>query len=250
MTDVLYTLGPDSGHDNQELRWSLRSVAMFGRNVGRVIVAGYPPDWLSDEVVRFPVERPEGLRKDAVIFHNVMSAIDAGVVSWTFLLSSDDHFLTAPCDFDATPLWAREKDGAPVSIPPYANGRGGNDYRLVLDQTRRVLLAAGYGIAKTNPHRNTVIDYRLAPELKRLRDAAPDKSVGIEINCAMGNLRHDVMGVPFRLMKDWKVRHLRTDAVAAGAFSIRDAAFDDPAFVAYMGSLFREPCVYERKDMQ
>ena len=113
MIDVLYTLGPDSGHDNQELRWSLRGLEKFGRNVGRVIVVGYPPDWLSDEVVRFPVEKPEGLEKDAIIWHNVMSAIDAGVVSGRFLLSSDDHFITATFDFDKTPLWRRTSHGAP-----------------------------------------------------------------------------------------------------------------------------------------
>ena len=37
--DVLYIVGTGSKHDNLELRWSLRSLAKFGRGVGRVIVA-------------------------------------------------------------------------------------------------------------------------------------------------------------------------------------------------------------------
>lgn len=29
MMDVLYIVGPDSGHQNRELRWSLRSLEKF-----------------------------------------------------------------------------------------------------------------------------------------------------------------------------------------------------------------------------
>ena len=39
MMDVLYIVGPESGHQNRELRWSLRSLEKFGRNLGRVVVA-------------------------------------------------------------------------------------------------------------------------------------------------------------------------------------------------------------------
>lgn len=243
--DVLYTLGPaecSAGGANRELRWSLRSLAKYGLGVGRVIVVGYPPDWLSDEVVRFPVERPAGLRKDAVIWHNVMAAIDSGVVSGRFLLSSDDHFLTRPFDLPSTPLWQRRS----ATIPDYASCRGGEDYRLVMDQTRRTLLRYGYWIAKCNPHRNTLVDCRCAPELRRLLSAAPDRSVGLEFNCAMGNVMHRVLGTPFVQMKDWKVAAFDARAVEAGAFSIRDRAMDDPAFVAYMLGEFGEPCRYEK----
>ena len=242
MIDVLYTLGPNSGHDNQELRWSLRGLEKFGRNVGRVIVAGFPPDWLSDEVVKFPVAIPPGKEKDAIIWNNVMSAIDTGVVSGRFLLSSDDHFLAAPFDFDQTPLWRRTKNGAPAEIPD----RGGTAYWRVMAQTRDVLLANGYGIAKTNPHRNTVIDCRCVDEAKRLLSTAKNQSVGLEINCVMGNLRHKMFDEPFVQIKDWKVRQLSRSAIESGFFSIRDDAFSDPAFTTFMNASFGVPSKYER----
>ena len=56
-TDVVYVVGkPDKCKDNYMLRASLRSIAKYGKNIGRVIVAGYPPDWLSDAVVKVHVE--------------------------------------------------------------------------------------------------------------------------------------------------------------------------------------------------
>ncbi len=243
--DVLYVLGPaecSAGGANRELRWSLRSLAKYGRGVGRVVVAGYPPDWLSDEVVRLPVERPAGLEKDAVIFHNVMAAIDSGAVSGRFLLSSDDHFLSMPFDLPSTPLWQRRQG----LIPVYAECRGGEGYRRVLDQTRRVLLASGYGIVKCNPHRNTLCDARCAPELRRLLASAPMRSVGIEFNCAMGNVMHRVFGLPFAQMHDWKCPAFDPRAVAAGAFSIRDSALADPNLLAWFAAEFGAPCKYEK----
>jgi hypothetical protein len=242
MIDVLYTLGPDSGHNNQELRWSLRGLEKFGRNVGRVIVAGFPPDWLSDEVVKFPVAKPEGKEKDSIIWHNVMSAIESGVVSGRFLLSSDDHFITAPFDFDQTPLWRRTNKGNPADI----QDRCDTAYWRVMAQTREVLLANGYGIAKTYPHRNTVIDCRCVEEAKRLLSTAKNQSVGLEINCVMGNLKHKMFGEPFVLMKDWKVSSFNRSAVDSGFFSIRDSAFNDPAFTTFMNAAFGTPSKYEK----
>ena len=48
--DMLYILGNGSKHDNQELRWSLRSLEKYGRNVGSIAIVGEPPEWLSPEV--------------------------------------------------------------------------------------------------------------------------------------------------------------------------------------------------------
>lgn len=60
MTDILYILGHGADKiDNVPLRWSLRSLAKHATNVGRVIVAGNIPAWLSDEVVKVPIDEDE-----------------------------------------------------------------------------------------------------------------------------------------------------------------------------------------------
>ena len=58
MVDIVYVVGKGAkDNDDRPLRWSLRSVQMFAKNVGKVIVAGYPPDWLSDEAIKVPFEQ-------------------------------------------------------------------------------------------------------------------------------------------------------------------------------------------------
>ena len=55
MTDIVYILGDGAAAiDDRPLRWSLRSLEKFATNVGRVVVCGRIPEWLSDEVVKVP----------------------------------------------------------------------------------------------------------------------------------------------------------------------------------------------------
>ena len=48
--DILYCLGEGSKWNNNELRYSLRSLEKFGKNVGNIYVVGYDPGILSDKV--------------------------------------------------------------------------------------------------------------------------------------------------------------------------------------------------------
>lgn len=50
MIDVFYVLGSGSKWDNNEIRYSLRSLEKYGKNVGQVWVVGNNPGFLSKEV--------------------------------------------------------------------------------------------------------------------------------------------------------------------------------------------------------
>lgn len=52
--DIIYTIGSESTWDNNELRYSLRSLEMYGRNYDRVFVVGDIPKFLSDNVIKVP----------------------------------------------------------------------------------------------------------------------------------------------------------------------------------------------------
>ena len=57
--DILYIIGKNKSLcSNFELKCSLRSIAKYGKNIDRVFVAGYCPEWLSDEVIKIPYEQP------------------------------------------------------------------------------------------------------------------------------------------------------------------------------------------------
>ena len=106
--DILYILGAGSRKDNLELRMSLRSISKYGSNIGRVIVAGAPPKWLSDDVVQMTVGDPYGYKHQNIL-HCIEQVIDAGLVKGEFLYSSDDHFYVKPVDFDNYPYFYKSE---------------------------------------------------------------------------------------------------------------------------------------------
>lgn len=247
--DLLYFVGPEpvSKHGNQELRWSLRSVAKYARNLGRVIVAGYPPDWLSDEVVRFPVEDAPGDYKFWCIWKKLFAAIDAGVVEGEFIASGDDHFYTAPFDTDKTPFYYRRRGILPLE----EQQSGGGGYRRYLAATRDLLVRNGYPCRDCAGHCNFRIDTKDAPEVRRI--VADYKGslryYGFDLASCFINVRSMREHIEWTFRKDHKVTSLDEDkeAVSCGQFSCDDAAFNNPAFMSYMAREFGSPCRFEKE---
>ena len=55
--DILYVVGRGSTWNNNELKYSLRSIAKNGINVDRVFIVGYIPDFINrEEVICLPFE--------------------------------------------------------------------------------------------------------------------------------------------------------------------------------------------------
>lgn len=245
--DILYIVGPPglSKHGNQELRWSLRSVAKYARNVGRVIVAGYPPPWLSDAVVKHDVLDRPGEFKFRRIWRCAFAVIDAGLLKGEFLVSFDDNFYTAPVDVDATPFWRRR----PELLTFKEQRSGGDNYRRSIAETRRCLIAGGYPINDCACHRNTRLhaaDAEAARALDERFQDSPHHWLGLDLEAVFVNVRAKREAIRFADAKDWKCEKFDANAVASGQFSIGDGAFDDPKFRAYMDAEFGVPCVYER----
>ena len=146
MTDVLYVVRGDS----EELRFSLRSLAKYASNVGRIVVAGTDlPKWLSDEVVRLEVPSPYDRKQKNILFA-VLSAMRAGLLPKPALYSSDDHYLTAPMDFDAYPWFVRPR-GLPLT--------GGGAFQASIIGTADMLMRNGLPYPyRYDGHWNTHID--------------------------------------------------------------------------------------------
>ena len=82
--------------DNNELRYSLRSLERYFPNMARVFIVGHKPDWLTN-VIHLPAEDRHRKNKDANIIDKVLLACRSGV-SPTFLRLSDDQCLLQPWD--------------------------------------------------------------------------------------------------------------------------------------------------------
>ena len=95
--DVLYIVGNGSLYGNEELRYSLRSLEKFGRNVGRVFITGECPDFVDQTKITFLPELDIGCRAINHWWkvHQTFSKTDIGDKA---LLMYDDIFFCKPTD--------------------------------------------------------------------------------------------------------------------------------------------------------
>ena len=109
--DILYTLGKGSAWQDNELRYSLRSIEKYGKNVGRIYIVGdWCPGFINrDKVTFIKCEQPY---KDKFknILYSIVYACEHSDIAEEFLLSSDDHFYMQPTDFDDYPYWLKSDD--------------------------------------------------------------------------------------------------------------------------------------------
>lgn len=187
--DILYIVGKGfSEWNDNELRYSLRSIAKYGKNVRRVFVCGYTPYWLNpDEVTLLPL-RDEGSNKHVNILRAIEYAIEHSDIDEHFLLSSDDHYYTQLTDFDNYPVYWRGKD-LPETQPEKPTW-----YQKTCKQTHDVLRAFGLPARFYAWHGNTHFNTRLWKQqrmifLRRLAQTMPD---GCEPSCLMLNYWQEV----------------------------------------------------------
>ncbi len=264
--DVVYVVGrgaKDIG--DRPLRWSLRSLARHAANVGRVIVAGEPPAWLSDRAVALPIPDEPGFCKQTNIALCAIKAARAAGIDGPFLYSSDDHYFL-PNSADPGLLRPGQTGDSPAGKhdlrrwPRYFTGdlptRGATDYECSLAATRRFLRARGLPSSRRAcAHIDTWMDGRDLDEAERLvREGARSSRLGLEPTCVFNALFEarggGASGAYVRYTHDLKVRtaadcQFKLDH-ARPQFSTSPASERDPGVIAWMDEHFPEPSPWER----
>jgi hypothetical protein len=102
MIDIVYPLNKASRWQDNELRYSLRSVEKYLSNYGRVFVVGDLPGWCTN-VIHIPAtDRKYPARS---IMEKVWLACQDDRLSENFLFMNDDHFLTKRFDAETFPYF-------------------------------------------------------------------------------------------------------------------------------------------------
>ena len=243
--DILYVIGKGSEWNNNELRFSLRSIAKYGKNIDSVFIVGYKPDFVSDEVTFIPCDDPYDCAHKNIL-HKVLTAIVESDISNHFLISSDDHYYMEPTDFDNLPLYYRS-----VEIPDRVDGRKlWNPYFRSLHDTRWVLESNKLTIYQTNPHCNTHFFVDLYKKNKHLFDECFRYKFGIELNCLMGNLLiHE--GVEPTFFMDAKLNGRESDKEIEERIRECGCLSSTPGIAKsnlakYLGRVFNNKCKYEK----
>lgn len=245
--DILYILGGGSKRDNIELRWSLRSIEKFGANIGRIAVAGVIPDWVSDEVIRIPVEQKSPLYAKNN-FHNVMEAVRSGELDDKFLLSADDHFYVKPVDFDDFPLFVAG------FLPDRMDYMPNNEYFFGLYYSRKLLERAGLPFYNCSLHNNIPVDSTSFEHQDDLLWYCDNPTHRMNPWAIFGNLYLSVnpeakicVRDDIKINEPMPSRKAITNRIGkAHMFSIGDAAFSGGALEDYMNELFPAKSRYEK----
>jgi hypothetical protein len=93
--DLVYILGEGSPWNNNELRYSLRSV---GKNLphGKIFIVGQQPRWLQN-IEWIPVVDCCAIKQKNAV-HKITAACNNEKVSENFILMNDDFFFLKPCE--------------------------------------------------------------------------------------------------------------------------------------------------------
>lgn len=246
--DILYIVGKGSKHDNAELRWSLRSLAKHGRNVARVIVAGCPPAWLSDDVEALTVPDVDlPGRKNRSIVNCVLEAVSSFNLKGDFIFACDDVFLIDTVDFDRYPLYV-DDDGLPEAAP---TDRRCTAFDELLIATRQWLLERKAPVFRFQTHAFCRMSADVIRENdKLLRGTVTDSVRGLELLSLVGNLTLKAHpDTPLTWRRDVKFGEtfkLPEDPCCRGQFSVSDKTFSSSFFRHCMETNYGEPCRYER----
>lgn len=243
--NILYVVGTGSKWSNNELRFSLRSIAKYGQNIDRVFIVGNKPDFVSNEVGYLPCDDPYGA-KHKNIHYKMRNAIRELPLGDHFLISSDDHFYIQDVDFNNYPVYCKESE-IPTRLQ---KGHLVTNYWRSLFETRELLMRNRLPIYQTNPHCNTHIDVQLWRANKHIFKEAYLLPHGGEINCVMGNLMiaHGAKPTPY---VDCKVKYfdsikgLKDMLQDKHCFSIGNEAIQC-GIGTLLNELFPDKCKYEK----
>lgn len=144
MTDVVYILGDGSRHNNDEIRYSLRSLDRWARNVGNVFIVGSDTGFPVENTTFIPHPDAMGMYSKNCI-DKIYHAADV-VQTERFVIMMDDVFFLREVDMDTLPRYRRPYD---LADKPPADA---NNWHRCIVETRAALDAAGKPIKNYAHH--------------------------------------------------------------------------------------------------
>ena len=232
--DILYIIGENCSKCNyNELRYSLRSIEKYGKNIDRVFVAGYCPDFLSDNIIKVPVKQIYNYNdneneltlteKHINILYTIMHVVDNTDISDEFLISMDDHIYIRDVDFNNYPFYVKR-----FNINNELPLIGNTAYKKFLAKTRKACINNNISVAYCTLHRNMHMSRTIFNECKDFLNKVIEEKIPLEYSAYLINYRythkHDfeftpVIDIKLRGGIDWwKVNPLLTECFSTFDF--------------------------------
>lgn len=244
--DIVYVIGADSKYDNLELRMSLRSIEKFGSNIGKVVVVGKPPLWLSDNVVKIPV-KDKYVYKHSNILMCIEKVVELGIVNGDFLYSSDDHFYCRDVDFNNYPYYLKGPLRKEVNeLDPFYS------YHKSLCDTRMLCEKYGFPTINYSQHCNTHMHSEVIKDIRIILRESYGLPFGVEPTSIIMNAWQTFPNAP-KVTKREDVKILQAKSVAdiweqianRDCFSIGDSALLGNAMMTFFSEEYAHKSIFE-----
>lgn len=239
MVDILYILGSGSRWEDNELRYSLRSIEKHAKNYNRIFLAGKKPDWIIN-VEHIAVNDPFKC-KERNIMNKIKVVCENSDISDNFLFLNDDHF--ALKDFDASEFPNYQKGSLPVESDRYV--KYSNYYDSMLN-TSYILKKMNLPIKHYDIHVPMIFNKYLFPKINKLFDWANTPN-GFVVKSIYAN----TLSLESKFMNDLKIdshydeKKIKSLLIERKFFSIGDRAIG-PELIKILCDLYPEKSKYER----
>lgn len=253
--DILY-LYKDDGLNGESLRYSLRSIAKFGKNIDQVFICGDCPDWLSDKIIKIKytssLAHKNNRMWDSVLYAIKNSDIGANT-NGEFLVSMDDHFYCKDTDFDNYPFYVKDyiRRSYRYLLPNYLDyTKASVDYQQVLVNTHHFCLNNQLPIFNFTLHRNMHLNRHIIEASSKLNEYVLSKdALEIENICVHINLRHKYYPFKYEICLDLKTNNvfrLKQAIKESHVFSTHDFELNTPIH-KFLQELYPEKSKYENE---
>lgn len=225
--DIVYILGTGSRYNDDEIRYSLRSLINLPHD--NVYVIGEKPDFFSDNVIHIPAEDPFDVKQKNA-FHKLTIACNTKEISDDFILMNDDFFILKPVD-DVPHYYKRSLED---SIKYHISEKG--DYYEAMVHTFNLLKKKGKDFSHHSP---------FVYNKKRLLTLLKKEYGGtVHLRTLYAN-KSKIEGIQ---RKDVKVRDKKDfeEMKNGDIISTDDLSFGSNRFQNIIKSLFPKKCKYEK----
>lgn len=244
--DILYVLGHGSKWNNNELRYSLRSIEKYGIGIDRVFLSGTIPDFVSKKITY--ISSPEYTKSAG---HNMLKhikdAVEQSDIADKFIVASDDHFYIKETDFNSMPMYKKGELPSDVS----SGILGDEKYTTSLVHTKALLIAAGLTTINFSQHTGGLFDKSIFMQCENIWKAAELLPYGVEATCIVQNAMLQSGRYSYIQRKDCKIKSctgkedLLQQVGERQCFSIYDSAIKF-GVAEYLENEFNKKSIYEK----
>jgi hypothetical protein len=236
--DVVYVLGKGSPWDNNELRYSLRSLEKHVSEYRNIYIIGECPSFLQNIIhIPYDDEHPE---KDTRIALKILDACHQKDISEQFLFMNDDHFITKSFNAIQLPFFHKGIIATEMNLPEL-----NYNYKQTLLNTNSALIERGYPAYNFDTHTPIIYNKKIFPIIFNLYNW------NLKYSYAVKSIYCNTLGLFGKYMDDCKIlkRHdystLESLTSDKQFFSISDSAIGD-SLEKLLNTLFPNKSKYEK----